>query len=190
MMDVFELMESDLDATWKQNEILIDQIFEATLKHDIKHCVLMCNDFVNNNSLDEMEKVKRESIDVQDNLHKRIKILEYAVQREVKAMMDVFELVESDLDATWKQNEILIDQIFEATLKHDIKHYVLMCNDFVNNNSLDEMEKVKRESIDVQDNLHKRIKILEYAVQRCQKQSLHFELQLQHQNEKKIMNLL
>ncbi|GKC91285.1 hypothetical protein Tco_1151934 [Tanacetum coccineum] len=99
-------------------------------------------------------------------------------------MMDVFESMESDLDATWKQNKILNDQLLEATLKHDIERCVLICNDFVNDNSLDEIEKVKWESIDVQENLLKRIKILENDFQRCQKQCTAFELQLQHQKEK------
>ncbi|GJT29322.1 hypothetical protein Tco_0909597 [Tanacetum coccineum] len=54
----------------------------------------------------------------------------------------------------------------------------------VNDNSNDEIEKVKRESIDVQENLLKRIKILENDFQRCQKQCIEFELQLQHQKEK------
>ncbi|GJR39517.1 putative ribonuclease H-like domain-containing protein [Tanacetum coccineum] len=41
MMDVFESMESDLNAIWKQNEILKNQLLEATLKHDVEKCVLM-----------------------------------------------------------------------------------------------------------------------------------------------------
>ncbi|GJW84357.1 hypothetical protein Tco_0157502 [Tanacetum coccineum] len=73
--DVFESMESDLDATLKQNEILIDQLLEAILKHDVESCVLMCSDSMNDNLNDEIEKVKRDSIDVQENLLKRIKIL-------------------------------------------------------------------------------------------------------------------
>ncbi|GKB69302.1 integrase, catalytic region, zinc finger, CCHC-type containing protein [Tanacetum coccineum] len=112
------------------------------------------------------------------------KYLDDVLNLEAKLKKNKNVSVESDLDATWKQNEILNDQLFEATLKHDIVRCVLMCNDFLNNNLLDEIEKVKRVSIDVQENLHKRIKILEYDVQRCQKQSLDFELQLQHQNEK------
>ncbi|GJT99277.1 retrovirus-related pol polyprotein from transposon TNT 1-94 [Tanacetum coccineum] len=44
--------------------------------------------------------------------------------------------------------------------------------------------KRKRESKGVQECMHTRIKILEYDVQRCQKQSLDFELQLQHEKEK------
>ncbi|GKD36940.1 gag-pol polyprotein [Tanacetum coccineum] len=75
--------------------------------------------------------------------------------KEVKTMMNVFELMESDLDATWKQNEILNDQLLEATIKHDVEKYVLMCYDFVNDNSLDEIEKVKREFLEVQEGLHK-----------------------------------
>nr|GEV44033.1 hypothetical protein [Tanacetum cinerariifolium] len=91
MMDVFESMKSDLDTTWKRNEILNDQLLEATLKHDVEKCVLMCNDFVNVTSLDKIKKVKRESIDVQKNLHKRIKILEYDVQRGCDLLTGVRE---------------------------------------------------------------------------------------------------
>ncbi|GJW98136.1 hypothetical protein Tco_0179944 [Tanacetum coccineum] len=90
-----------------------------------------------------------------NDLHSFFKILQKEFPEEVKTMMDVFELMESDLDATWKQNEILNDQLLEATLKHEIEKCVLMCNDFVNDNLLDEIEKVKRESIDVQENLQK-----------------------------------
>ncbi|GJW88715.1 ribonuclease H-like domain-containing protein [Tanacetum coccineum] len=39
-------------------------------------------------------------------------------------MVDVFESIESDLNATWKQNEILNDKLLEATLKHEVEKYV------------------------------------------------------------------
>ncbi|GKC75102.1 retrovirus-related pol polyprotein from transposon TNT 1-94 [Tanacetum coccineum] len=68
MMDVFKAMESDLDATWKQNEVLNDQLLEATLKYDVEKCVLMCRHFVNDNLLDEIKKVKREFLEVQEGL--------------------------------------------------------------------------------------------------------------------------
>ncbi|GKD65760.1 hypothetical protein Tco_1307868, partial [Tanacetum coccineum] len=99
-------------------------------------------------------------------------------------MMNVFESMESDLDATEKQNEILNDQLLEATLKYEVEKCVLMCSDFVIDNSNDGIKKVKRESIDVQEKLLKRIKILENDFQRCKKQCMEFELQLQHQKEK------
>ncbi|GJZ99425.1 retrovirus-related pol polyprotein from transposon TNT 1-94 [Tanacetum coccineum] len=63
MMDVFESMESDLNATWKQNEILKNQLLEATLEHDVEKCVLMCLDSMNDDLNNDIEKVKRESID-------------------------------------------------------------------------------------------------------------------------------
>ncbi|GJW74408.1 hypothetical protein Tco_0133778, partial [Tanacetum coccineum] len=84
----------------------------------------------------------------------------------------VFESMESDLDATWKQNNFLNDQLLEATLKHDVEKCVLMCNDYMNDDLTAEIKKVKREFKDVQECMHTRIKILEYDVQRCQKQSL------------------
>ncbi|GKC31920.1 hypothetical protein Tco_1039214 [Tanacetum coccineum] len=37
MKDVFDSTESDLGATWKQN----DQLLEAKLKHEIECCVLL-----------------------------------------------------------------------------------------------------------------------------------------------------
>ncbi|GKD49074.1 hypothetical protein Tco_1278050 [Tanacetum coccineum] len=54
-----------------------------------------------------------------NDLHSFFKILLKQFSEEVKTMMHVFESVKSDLDATWKQNEILNDQLLEATLKHD-----------------------------------------------------------------------
>ncbi|GJT42051.1 integrase, catalytic region, zinc finger, CCHC-type containing protein [Tanacetum coccineum] len=41
MKDVFDSTESDLSATWKQNELLNDQLLEAKLKHEIECCVLL-----------------------------------------------------------------------------------------------------------------------------------------------------
>ncbi|GKA68255.1 hypothetical protein Tco_0768172 [Tanacetum coccineum] len=54
-------------------------------------------------------------------LEKEIDDLQLNFPEEVKTMMDVFESMESDLDATWKQNEILNDQLLEATLKYDVE---------------------------------------------------------------------
>ncbi|GKD78195.1 hypothetical protein Tco_1340816 [Tanacetum coccineum] len=52
------------------------------------------------------------------------------------------------------------------------------------NNMKDEIEKVQRDSIEIQEGMQKRINILEDDVQRCQKQSLDFELKLKHEKEK------
>ncbi|GJR28550.1 hypothetical protein Tco_1104782 [Tanacetum coccineum] len=47
-----------------------------------------------------------------------------------------------------------------------------------------ELEKVKKKSFEIQEGLQARIKILEKDVQRCQKQSVDFQLKLQHEKEK------
>ncbi|GJZ27731.1 retrovirus-related pol polyprotein from transposon TNT 1-94 [Tanacetum coccineum] len=53
------------------------------------------------------------------------------------------------------------------------------------NNSLHaEIEQLKKKSIEIQEGLQARIKILEKDVQRCEKQSVDFELKSQHEKEK------
>ncbi|GKC97660.1 hypothetical protein Tco_1167935 [Tanacetum coccineum] len=87
---------------------------------------------------------------------------------DVQVMMNIFELIESELYETLKQNELLNGRLLEA-----MKHILNV-----------EIKKVKSKSKDVQENLLKRIKILENDFQRCQVQSIDFELQLQYQKEK------
>ncbi|GJY41318.1 integrase, catalytic region, zinc finger, CCHC-type containing protein [Tanacetum coccineum] len=55
----------------------------------------------------------------------------------------------------------------------------------MDNSMQDEIEKIQRDSIEIQKGMQKRINILENDVQRCQKQSLGFELQLQHEKERR-----
>ncbi|GJX96150.1 retrovirus-related pol polyprotein from transposon TNT 1-94 [Tanacetum coccineum] len=90
----------------------------------------------------------------------------------------------NDLSETWKQNELSKDQLLEAKLKHEIECCMLLSHECVNNNVQDEIEKIQRDSIEIQEGMQKRINILENNVQRCQKQSLDFELQLQHEKER------
>ncbi|GJV87519.1 retrovirus-related pol polyprotein from transposon TNT 1-94 [Tanacetum coccineum] len=71
LIHVFDSMESNLDETLIQNEILRDRFLEATLTQDVEKCVLMCSDSMNDNLNNEIEKVKRESIDVQENFVRR-----------------------------------------------------------------------------------------------------------------------
>ncbi|GJS18041.1 hypothetical protein Tco_0412513 [Tanacetum coccineum] len=47
----------------------------------------------------------------------------------------------------------------------------------------DELDQLKKKSFEIQEGLQSRIKILEKDVQRCQKQSVAFELKLQHEKE-------
>ncbi|GJR32593.1 hypothetical protein Tco_1108825 [Tanacetum coccineum] len=100
-------------------------------------------------------------------------------------MKDVFYSTKSDLSATWKQNELFNDQLLEAKLKHEIECYVLLSHEYVNNDVQDKIQKIQRDSIEIQEGMQKRINILENDVQRCQKQSLDFELQIQHDKERR-----
>ncbi|GJZ04578.1 hypothetical protein Tco_0537853 [Tanacetum coccineum] len=105
-------------------------------------------------------------------------------QRDIKEMKDVFESTESELDELEKQNELLKDQLLEASLKHDVELCVLINHECVDKILNAELEKVKKKSFKIQEDLQARIKILEKDVQRCEKQSVDFQLKLQHEKEK------
>ncbi|GKA45867.1 hypothetical protein Tco_0738663 [Tanacetum coccineum] len=118
-------------------------------------------------------------------LHLNFEIFQKRFLRDIKEMKDVFDSTENDLSETWKQNELLKDQLLEAKLKHEIECCVLLSHECVDNSMQDEIEKIQRDSIEIQEGMQKRINILENDVQRCQKQSLDFELQLQHEKERR-----
>ncbi|GJX13865.1 retrovirus-related pol polyprotein from transposon TNT 1-94 [Tanacetum coccineum] len=105
-------------------------------------------------------------------------------QKDIKEMKDVFESTESELDELEKQNDLLKDQLLEASLKHDVELCVLLNHECVDKILSDELDQVKKKSFEIQEGLQSRIKILEKDVQRCQKQSVDFELKLQHEKEK------
>ncbi|GJR28515.1 hypothetical protein Tco_1104747 [Tanacetum coccineum] len=105
-------------------------------------------------------------------------------QRDIKEMKDVFESTESELDELEKQNDLLKDQLLEASLKHDVELCVLLNHECIDKILNAELQQVKKKSFEIQEGLQARIKILEKDVQRCQKQSVDFELQLQHEKEK------
>ncbi|GJR42079.1 retrovirus-related pol polyprotein from transposon TNT 1-94 [Tanacetum coccineum] len=105
-------------------------------------------------------------------------------QRDIKEMKDVFESTESELDELEKQNDLLKDQLLEASLKQDVELCVLINHECVDKILNAELEKVKKKSFEIQEGLEARIKILEKDVQRCEKQSVDFQLKLQHEKEK------
>ncbi|GJQ94331.1 hypothetical protein Tco_0005470 [Tanacetum coccineum] len=98
-------------------------------------------------------------------------------------MKDAFEQNDVYLDEIERQNDLLKDQLLEASLKHDIELCVLLNHECVDKTLHDELEQVKKKSLEIQESLKARIKILEKNVQRCEKQSVDFELKLQHEKE-------
>ncbi|GJR60446.1 integrase, catalytic region, zinc finger, CCHC-type containing protein [Tanacetum coccineum] len=105
-------------------------------------------------------------------LHLNFEIFQKRFSEDIKEMKDVFELTESDLSATWKQNKFLNDQLLEAKLKHEIDCCVLLSHKCVNDTVQNEIEKIQRDSIEIQEGMQKRIDILGNDVQRRQKQKV------------------
>ncbi|GJZ82282.1 hypothetical protein Tco_0647455 [Tanacetum coccineum] len=105
-------------------------------------------------------------------------------QRDIKEMKDAFEQNDVYLDEIEKQNDLLKDQLLEASLKHDIEMCVLLNHECVDKILNYELEQVKKKSFEIQEGLQAKIIILEKDVQRCEKQSVDFELKLQHEKEK------
>ncbi|GJU34105.1 hypothetical protein Tco_1182459 [Tanacetum coccineum] len=86
-------------------------------------------------------------------------------QRDIKEMKDVFESTESELWELEKQNDFLKDQLLEASLKHEVELSVLLNHECVDNSLHAEIEQIQKKSIEIQEGLQARIKILEKDVQ-------------------------
>ncbi|GKD49884.1 retrovirus-related pol polyprotein from transposon TNT 1-94 [Tanacetum coccineum] len=74
-------------------------------------------------------------------------------QRDIKEMKDVFESIESELDELEKQNDLLKDQLLEASLKHDVELCVLLNHECVDKILSDELDQVKKKSFEIQEGL-------------------------------------
>ncbi|GKC25549.1 hypothetical protein Tco_1027699, partial [Tanacetum coccineum] len=82
-------------------------------------------------------------------------------QRDIKEMKDAFEQNDVYLDEIKRQNDLLKDQLFKASLKHDIELCVLLNHECVDMSLHDELEQVKKKSLEILEGLKARIKILE-----------------------------
>ncbi|GJZ47336.1 hypothetical protein Tco_0601168 [Tanacetum coccineum] len=95
--------------------------------------------------LNEMENVFKKSFELLEK-----NFFQNRFKRDVKEMKDVFVSVENDLDETFKQNELLKDQLLEASLAEDIKNFVITsCMETRNMDLHDETERISKESKDV-----------------------------------------
>ncbi|GJU34840.1 hypothetical protein Tco_1183194 [Tanacetum coccineum] len=73
--------KSELCEQEKQNDFLKDQLLEVSLKHEVELSVLLNHECVDNSLHAEIEQLKKKSIEIQEGLQARIKILEKEVQR-------------------------------------------------------------------------------------------------------------
>ncbi|GJW45301.1 hypothetical protein Tco_0074100 [Tanacetum coccineum] len=115
-------------------------------------------------------------------------------------MKDVFESTESELNELEKQNELLKDQLLEASLAEDIKNLVITsCVEIRNKDLHDEIDRISKESKDVSNEsktadtvcndafgvtqeLSKRIVELEKDLSKFEAKSIAFEIALQHKS--------
>ncbi|GJW16447.1 hypothetical protein Tco_0020580 [Tanacetum coccineum] len=103
--------------------------------------------------------------------HVYFEVFQNQFKRDVKEMKDVFVSVENDLDETFKQNELLKDQLLEASLAEDIKNLVITSSDTVCN-----------DAFEVTQELSKRIVELEKDLSKFKAKSIAFEIALQHKS--------
>ncbi|GJS71607.1 retrovirus-related pol polyprotein from transposon TNT 1-94 [Tanacetum coccineum] len=85
-------------------------------------------------------------------------------QRDIKEMKDVFKSTKSELDELEKQNDLLKDQLLEASLKHDVELCVLLNHECIDKILNAELQQVKKKSFKIQEGLQARIKILKKDV--------------------------
>ncbi|GJU53976.1 hypothetical protein Tco_1227690 [Tanacetum coccineum] len=132
--------------------------------------------------------------------HVYFEVFQNRFKRDVKEMKDVFVSVENDLDETFKQNELLKDQLLEASLAEDIKNLVITsCVEIRNKDLHDETERISKESKDVSNEsktadtvcndafevtqeLSKRIVELEKDLSKFEAKNITFEIALQHKS--------
>ncbi|GKA47845.1 hypothetical protein Tco_0740803, partial [Tanacetum coccineum] len=69
----------------------------------------------------ELDKIKDQVKPILNELKVYLDFFQNLFQRDIKEMKDVFESTESELDELEKQNDLLKDQLLEASLKHDVE---------------------------------------------------------------------
>nr|GEX30076.1 retrovirus-related Pol polyprotein from transposon TNT 1-94 [Tanacetum cinerariifolium] len=169
-----EKMNDPIDVLNKQNYWTIDYQQINTL----------CKYFVPQKELSAEHKYFPSSFIPSVKNSKETAYILASMPKGYKEMKDVFASTESELCELQKQNDFLKDQLLEASLKHQVEISVLLEHECVDNSLHVQIEQIKRKSIEIQEGLQARIKILEKYVQRCKKQSVDFELKLQHEKEK------
>ncbi|GKC12789.1 hypothetical protein Tco_1009571, partial [Tanacetum coccineum] len=124
------------------------------------------------NSLREFYKT--DVIPMSTSLSKNLKELKEELNEEVHEMLNIFEPMEQKVDGKSSKENILqkeIDRLLEVSFTSEIQNYVLISIEKQKNELLNgELEKSSNDSKDIQANLLKRIKILEYDFKRSQAQ--------------------
>ncbi|GJY88285.1 hypothetical protein Tco_0502913 [Tanacetum coccineum] len=143
-------------------------------------------------TLIQMDKYYRNLLGLLEKNHKRESIFytskeEQRLLNDIKEMKDAFEQNDVYLDEIENQNDLLKDQLLEASLTADIKNLVITsCMEIRNKELHDEIERISKESNDVSfevtQGLSKRIVELEKDLSKSEAKSIAFEIALQHKS--------
>ncbi|GJU36955.1 retrovirus-related pol polyprotein from transposon TNT 1-94 [Tanacetum coccineum] len=185
----------DLEATAKKNEDVVLKIGNSLqgmfmlgpkpmsfYDSNVKHGLGYENPYTLKKSISQNPKLYDASCFADSKIHVNIRdtedILDDATNN-IKEMKDVFDSTENELSATRKQNELLNDQLLEVKIKHEIECCMLLSHECVNNNVQDEIKKIQRDSIEIQEGMQKRINILENDMEKLDNENVSLNFQVQ-----------
>ncbi|GJX26707.1 hypothetical protein Tco_0233003 [Tanacetum coccineum] len=110
------------------------------------------------------------------------------IKEEVKEIFDIFESMEEKVEKQSQKDKKIqnkIDRILETSLAREIRDCVMLSMEKQKNKLLIfEIEKISRDSKDIQATMEKRIKILENDFKRAEAQYIKLDIKMQHQKEK------
>ncbi|GJX16970.1 retrovirus-related pol polyprotein from transposon TNT 1-94 [Tanacetum coccineum] len=193
-----EFLEADRQAKHfnqqAQSQFVRDRDIIRDLEKQRDKLDLAVTDYKRKN--EELQKthliLKRQMSENEDHYHDTILDLEAKLKKNVdlilklgNSLQGMFMLGPKSLSVYDSQLKYGLGFPNPYTLKQAISQCPNLYHASSQNNSLHaEIEQIKKNSIEIQEGLRAKIKILEKDVQRCQKQSVDFELKLQHEKEK------
>ncbi|GJR15436.1 hypothetical protein Tco_0798088 [Tanacetum coccineum] len=126
MKDVFDQNDVFLDEIKKQNDLLKDQLLEASLKHEIEMCVLLNHECVDKILNDELAQVKKKSMEKLENENVS---LDFKVQSLIKERDDVkmeykklFDSIKKTRSQTQREMDELIAHVSKKTYAYGAFH--------------------------------------------------------------------
>ncbi|GJS10033.1 retrovirus-related pol polyprotein from transposon TNT 1-94 [Tanacetum coccineum] len=115
MKDVFEQNDVYLDEIERQNDLLKDQLLEASLKHDIELCALLNHECVDESLHDELEqKLEDENVSLDFKVQSFIKERDNAKMEYKK----LFDSIKKKQSKTQKEMDELIAYVSEKTFAY------------------------------------------------------------------------
>ncbi|GJU27634.1 copia protein [Tanacetum coccineum] len=106
----YDVKESELDELEKQNDLLKDQLLEASLKQDVELCVLINHECVDKILNAELEKVKKKSFEIQE--------VQSLIKERDNAKMEykkLFDSIKKTRSQTQREMDELIVHVYEKT---------------------------------------------------------------------------